>query len=330
MGQNPRPIAGRSVVAALLALTLVGVGVGVTRASHNFSDVPDSAFYHDFVDFLVDNGITAGCGGGRYCGEDPVTRGQMAVFLKRGFAVMDAQLATLEQDQNAALGTCPPDAVKAGPTCIDTYEASVWEVPPGNTDLIDKIRLGTATLAELQAGASQRGVASDDYGAACPDTGNGCTNLYAVSVAGVLPSGYLTWFQALAAARNAGKRLPTNQEWQAAALGTPDGAPCIVLAGGPGPTGTAGCVSDVGAFDTVGNVTEWVAEWVPRSTAPAPGWGTFSDDLMGVAGADTADGPGALNRGGRYFDLTFAGPFAVDALRPPDRREPAQGFRAAR
>jgi hypothetical protein len=52
-------------------------------ASHNFSDVPDSAFYHDFVDFLVDNGITSGCGPGLYCGESPVTRGQIAVFLTR-------------------------------------------------------------------------------------------------------------------------------------------------------------------------------------------------------------------------------------------------------
>ena len=53
------------------------------RASHNFSDVPDSAFYHDFVQFLVDNGITAGCGAGLFCGEQAVTRGQMAVFLKK-------------------------------------------------------------------------------------------------------------------------------------------------------------------------------------------------------------------------------------------------------
>jgi hypothetical protein len=29
------------------------------------------------------NGVTAGCGGGNYCGDDPVTRAQMAVFLLR-------------------------------------------------------------------------------------------------------------------------------------------------------------------------------------------------------------------------------------------------------
>ena len=45
--------------------------------------MPPGVFYHDFVQFLVDNGITSGCGGGRFCGEDPVTRGQIAVFLQR-------------------------------------------------------------------------------------------------------------------------------------------------------------------------------------------------------------------------------------------------------
>ena len=39
-----------ALVVGLLALTLVGITVGVTRASHNCSDVPDTIFYHDFVD----------------------------------------------------------------------------------------------------------------------------------------------------------------------------------------------------------------------------------------------------------------------------------------
>jgi hypothetical protein len=73
------------------ASVLLGPG-GIARASHSFSDVPDSAFYHDFVSFLSDNGITSGCGGGRFCGEDPVTRGQMAVFLQRLATVVSARV----------------------------------------------------------------------------------------------------------------------------------------------------------------------------------------------------------------------------------------------
>jgi hypothetical protein len=198
--------------------------------------------------------------------------------------------------------------------------------------LVQKIKAGTVTLADLQAGAVQHGVNSDHYGAGCPDTGSGCVNLYAVSIAGVFPSRFITWFQAAAAARKSGKRLPTNAEWQAAALGTPDGAPCIVNAADAGPTGTAGCVSNVGVFDMVGNLSEWVAEWVTPSTG-CPGWITLdtfsSDDLMCLAGADTTTGPGALLHGGGFFHGTQAGVFLVDNL-APSRGPFFAGFRAAR
>ena len=75
-------------VLAVMAAAFVGAKLGLlttrdARASHNFTDVPDSAFYHDFVQFLVDNAITAGCSPGLFCGEQSVTRGQAAVFLKK-------------------------------------------------------------------------------------------------------------------------------------------------------------------------------------------------------------------------------------------------------
>lgn len=218
--------------------------------------------------------------------------------------------------------TCPPDSVRSGSACIDKYEASVWWTTDAPT--IAKIRSGTVTLTDLiAAGAIQRGVAGDDYGAGCPDAGNGCKDLYAVSIPGVTPSAYLTWFQAAAVARNAGKRLPSNAEWQAAALGTPDGAPCIVNAGSPGPTGNAGCVSDVGAFDMTGNFSEWVADWAAdvlpnwtMTTTTCPGWGGFTDDSMCLAGESTVvfDGALALVRGGTYYQQGRAGVFAVDAI----------------
>jgi formylglycine-generating enzyme required for sulfatase activity len=160
-------------------------------------------------------------------------------------------------------------------------------------------------------------------------------NFYAVSIAGVLPSRIMTWFQALAAARNAGKRLPTNAEWQAAALGTPDSMPCVVTAPtpNPGPTGTVGCVSNVGAFDMVGNLAEWVTDWVPLSTI-CPGWTTFggfsTTDQMCLAGASTVDGPAALLRGGDFLTGSGGGVFAVFATRQPQAGGVAIGFRGAR
>ena len=80
------------LVLAVMAAAFVGARLGLlgTRevgASHNFTDVPDGAFFHDFVDFLVDTGITAGCGPLLYCPERAVTRGEQAVFLKKFLAV---------------------------------------------------------------------------------------------------------------------------------------------------------------------------------------------------------------------------------------------------
>jgi hypothetical protein len=47
----------------------------------DFLDVPQADIFHDFVEKLVRNGVTAGCGGGNYCRDASVTRAQMAVFL---------------------------------------------------------------------------------------------------------------------------------------------------------------------------------------------------------------------------------------------------------
>jgi hypothetical protein len=230
--------------------------------------------------------------------------------------------------------TCPPDAVRSGPICIDKYEASVWEIPPGNAATIAKIKNGTVTEDELDAFV-QLGVASADYGTGCPPNGNGCKNLYAVSIPGVPPSAFITWFQAAAVARNAGKRLPTNAEWQAAALGTPDPgaspgpADCNTNSIGLDRTGDrANCVSDVGAFDMVGNLAEWVADWVPLSTACVAA--LFAGDLNCLAGASTTSGPGALIRGGFFLNGTAAGVFAVYGLSSPSNSGSAFGFRAAR
>ena len=52
-------------------------------ASHQFTDVTDSAPYHDAVDFLATHGITFGCGASLFCPEDAATRGAVATFLKR-------------------------------------------------------------------------------------------------------------------------------------------------------------------------------------------------------------------------------------------------------
>ncbi len=46
-----------------------------------FADVPASNIYAPWIEELQRQGLTAGCGNGNYCPDDPVTRAQMAVFL---------------------------------------------------------------------------------------------------------------------------------------------------------------------------------------------------------------------------------------------------------
>jgi formylglycine-generating enzyme required for sulfatase activity len=214
--------------------------------------------------------------------------------------------------------------VKVGSFCIDKYEASVWSSPKGGT---------------------QYGVSSDDY--PCNDDGQNCSNIYARSVAGVAPSRHITWFQAQQALANSGKRLPSNAEWQEAVRGTPDAGPdngtTDCNTGDPGtPFGTgslvgtgsrSSCVSDWGAYDMVGNLNEWVADWVPASDA-CPGWdaaGNFSsDDTMCLAGASRTRGPGALVRGNDFGGHRSAGPFTVYGINTPSSSNQYVGFRGAR
>jgi hypothetical protein len=56
-----------------------------------------------------------------------------------------------ERDRGGAPACARPIPSKVGPACIDKYEASVWETT--DAALIQKIKAGTVTLADLQAGA---------------------------------------------------------------------------------------------------------------------------------------------------------------------------------
>jgi formylglycine-generating enzyme required for sulfatase activity len=242
---------------------------------------------------------------------------------------------------------CLPDAVSVGPTCVDKYEASVWRIPATNARLLARVKRGVATLADLQAGGAQQLSPAYDpdypcnppFPASFPATGNWTEPLYAVSIAGVLPTGCASWFQAEQACRLSGKRLPTNQEWQAAAAGTPDALntpdnplpECNVERDVAGPTGSSSaCVSKWGAFDMIGNVAEWVADWVPLSTT-CLSWGAFAPgDSMCLAGASTTAGPGALLRGGAMASGAGAGVFDIGSVSPTLVDASAVGFRCAR
>jgi hypothetical protein len=74
---------GRLVAAALLVLALVVPGTAL--ANHLFGDVSNANTFHTTISNVYARGLTGGCGGGNYCPNDPVTRGQMSAFLDRIF-----------------------------------------------------------------------------------------------------------------------------------------------------------------------------------------------------------------------------------------------------
>ncbi|HUP25829.1 MAG TPA: SUMF1/EgtB/PvdO family nonheme iron enzyme [Thermoanaerobaculia bacterium] len=226
-----------------------------------------------------------------------------------GFKFPDGSVQTAAA---APIGSCttldPSDEmIWIGGVCIDKYEASIWDAPVGGNEITVEI--------------------ASEY---CNLNGQDCDNIWARSVAGREPARRITWFQAQAALANSGKRLPTNAEWQMAVRGTPGNNNCNVLTGDVANTGIFGnCVSAFGAYDMVGNLWEWVADWVPATTG-CPGWGAFSDDAMCLSGASTTTaGPDALLRGGDYVSGSGAGPFAV-VSEVPWTSGASVGFRGAR
>ena len=56
-------------------------------AATPFNDVPANDQFAPWIEYLYNQGVTAGCGGGNFCPTANISNGQMAVFLVKAFNV---------------------------------------------------------------------------------------------------------------------------------------------------------------------------------------------------------------------------------------------------
>ena len=64
----------------------------VLHVGQSFGDVPKTHVFYPFIESLLHNGVTTGCGASTFCPEDTVFRLQMAVFLARTLAGGDGSV----------------------------------------------------------------------------------------------------------------------------------------------------------------------------------------------------------------------------------------------
>jgi hypothetical protein len=137
----------RGIMAVLIIRGRYGVATPSNYpASPYFTDVGTNHPYFPWIQKMEQLGITSGCGPATYCPDDPVTRGQMAVFIMRG-------------EFNLLLPTTAPVLVWTSPA----------SAPPGQTTLVTISGQNTnfsSGASQVNAGA---GIAVSNVSVASPN-----------------------------------------------------------------------------------------------------------------------------------------------------------------
>lgn len=237
---------------------------------------------------------------------------------------------------NGNSGPCPDDmayvSFSGGGFCIDKYEDL-----PGTNCSYQEINNQNDTRVNLSQ-----------------------TDCQPVSSPNARPWRFISQAQAMTACAKAGKRLPTDEEWYLASLGTPDkegnwtADDCQVKNNWdsqPGQTGSAeNCVSSAGAYDMIGNVWEWVKgeikngyykdiklpssgyiksvniNGLPLETDIASADQNFNGDYLWIKDTETR----GIARGGYWDNQSEAGLYSFYLVSLPSFAGTGVGFRCAK
>lgn len=249
----------------------------------------------------------------------------------------DARVRCVKRARESGVRPIVDEVVRVGSGAtvfwIDRFEATVWttatpvvtDVPLNSTSETDLTTLGLPRTGDWQGRAPRLFSASLNV----PNP----------------PSRWVTWFQAQELCRASGKRLPTGEEWLAAARGTRE-LGCHIAPPNLGPryvdNGTS-CVSEWGARDLVGNLSEWTSEWYAglvvgggnddRSDWPSDygndGTRNITASVFSQPTSTMRNSalPAAAQRGGAWDSGTLAGRFALHLSGAPSNSAAFVGFR---
>jgi formylglycine-generating enzyme required for sulfatase activity len=285
------------------------------------------------ADVLVD-GKKVGTTPGRFkvsvCAKEAEIRHAKEGSLKKALSLVERQVTTLEVE--LAAGTAAGGGTAGGMVRIPAGEF-LMGCSHGDEECGDQEKPAHKVwVSEFFLDATEVTVAS--YGkcvqagkCSAQQTGGTCT--WGVVGKEQHPINCVDWEQAQAYCEWAGKRLPTEAEWEKAARGGKNGArygDLDAIAWYDENSGRATHLvgkkqaNAYGLYDMLGNVWEWCADWYE---------GGYYKGSPGRDPKGPSSGQDRVLRGGSWRDRSWSGRASSRFWRPPDLRFDGNGFRCA-
>ena len=165
-----------------------------------FSDITCTTGFDAWIERFAADGITAGCGGGKYCPGDPVTRSQMAVFIEKAMRGTSAWSPGDSGNYNTFLGASAGLSTSGGGGFANTatgyqslyYNAAGYDnTAAGYYSLYANVGGASNVAAGYMAGYSNSSGSGNTFlGASADAASGGLTDATAIGFAAVVSASY--------------------------------------------------------------------------------------------------------------------------------------------